>query len=129
MGSLARFRKRLTFSIEPFSSKSCLKKRAVSMFTWEDTHRMTPTTPAKPTAAKLTAATPTTTTLTAATPTIMVVLYTIIFFRYFCVVCRGGTDLGREKKKKTSDIVVPPLPQRRSRSCRCARRGHSSWGR
>ena len=34
VGSLAKFRKRHTFSIEPFSSKSCLKKRAISMFTW-----------------------------------------------------------------------------------------------
>lgn len=33
VGSLARLRKRQTFSIEPFSSKSCLKKRAVSLFT------------------------------------------------------------------------------------------------
>ena len=34
VGSLARLRKRQTFSIEPFSSKSCLKNRAVSMLTW-----------------------------------------------------------------------------------------------
>ena len=33
VGSLARFKKRQTFSILPFSSKSCLKNRAVSMFT------------------------------------------------------------------------------------------------
>lgn len=33
VGSLARFRKRQTLSIEPFSSKSDLKKRAVSMLT------------------------------------------------------------------------------------------------
>ena len=33
VGSLAKLRKRQTFSIEPFSSKSCLKKRAVSLFT------------------------------------------------------------------------------------------------
>ena len=34
VGSLAKFRKRHTFSIEPFSSKSCLKNLAISMFTW-----------------------------------------------------------------------------------------------
>lgn len=33
VGSLAKLRKRHTFSIEPFSSKSCLKNRAVSMLT------------------------------------------------------------------------------------------------
>ena len=33
VGSLARFKNKQTFSIEPFSSKSCLKNRAVSMFT------------------------------------------------------------------------------------------------
>mmetsp|Transcript_69951 Transcript_69951/g.176250 ORF Transcript_69951/g.176250 Transcript_69951/m.176250 type:complete len:232 (+) Transcript_69951:602-1297(+) len=33
VGSLAKFMKRTTFSIEPFSSKSFLKKRAVSMLT------------------------------------------------------------------------------------------------
>lgn len=33
VGSLAKFRNRQTFSIEPFSSKSCLKNLAVSMFT------------------------------------------------------------------------------------------------
>ena len=33
VGSLARFRKRHTFSMEPFSSKSCLKNLAISMFT------------------------------------------------------------------------------------------------
>ena len=33
VGSLAKFRKRVTRSMEPFSSKSCLKKRAVSMLT------------------------------------------------------------------------------------------------
>ena len=33
VGSLARFKNKHTFSIEPFSSKSCLKNRAVSMFT------------------------------------------------------------------------------------------------
>ncbi len=34
VGSLARLRNRHTFSIEPFSSKSCLKNRAVSMLTY-----------------------------------------------------------------------------------------------
>ncbi|KAF1747742.1 hypothetical protein GCK72_024208 [Caenorhabditis remanei] len=33
VGSLAKLRKRHTFSMDPFSSKSCLKKRAVSMLT------------------------------------------------------------------------------------------------
>lgn len=33
VGSLAKFKKRQTLSIEPFSSKSDLKNRAVSMFT------------------------------------------------------------------------------------------------
>ena len=33
VGSFAKLRKRHTFSIEPFSSKSCLKNRAVSIFT------------------------------------------------------------------------------------------------
>ena len=34
VGSLAKLRKRLqTFSIEPFSSKSCSKKQAASLFT------------------------------------------------------------------------------------------------
>lgn len=37
VGSFARFRNRQTLSIEPFSSKSDLKKRAVSMLTWSDT--------------------------------------------------------------------------------------------
>lgn len=35
VGSLARFKNRQTLSIEPFSSKSDLKKRAVSMLTWK----------------------------------------------------------------------------------------------
>lgn len=34
VGSLARFKNRQTLSMEPFSSKSDLKKRAVSMLTW-----------------------------------------------------------------------------------------------
>lgn len=34
VGSLARLRKRQTFSMEPFSSKSCLKNRAISILTW-----------------------------------------------------------------------------------------------
>lgn len=34
MGSLAKFRKRQTFPMEPFCSKSDLKNLAVSMFTW-----------------------------------------------------------------------------------------------
>ena len=33
VGSLAKFKNKHTFSIEPFSSKSCLKKRAVSILT------------------------------------------------------------------------------------------------
>ena len=33
VGSFAKLRKRQTFSIEPFSSKSCLKNLAVSMLT------------------------------------------------------------------------------------------------
>ena len=33
VGSFAKFKNRATFSIEPFSSKSCLKNLAVSMFT------------------------------------------------------------------------------------------------
>ena len=36
VGSLARLRNKQTFSMEPFSSKSCLKKRAVSMLTWKE---------------------------------------------------------------------------------------------
>lgn len=39
VGSLAKFRKRHTFSMEPFSSKSDLKKRAVSMFTCQAQNR------------------------------------------------------------------------------------------
>lgn len=35
VGSLARFRNKQTLSIDPFSSKSDLKKRAVSMLTWD----------------------------------------------------------------------------------------------
>lgn len=35
VGSLARFKNRHTLSMEPFSSKSDLKKRAVSMLTWK----------------------------------------------------------------------------------------------
>jgi len=35
VGSLARLRNRQTLSMEPFSSKSDLKKRAVSMLTWK----------------------------------------------------------------------------------------------
>ena len=38
VGSLAKLRKRQTFSIEPFSSKSCLKNLAVSMLTWRRWH-------------------------------------------------------------------------------------------
>lgn len=34
MGSLAKFRKRQTFPMLPFCSKSDLKNLAVSMFTW-----------------------------------------------------------------------------------------------
>lgn len=34
MGSLAKFRKRQTFPMAPFCSKSDLKNLAVSMFTW-----------------------------------------------------------------------------------------------
>ena len=41
VGSLARLRKRHTFSMEPFSSKSCLKNRAVSMLTWQGGRRKT----------------------------------------------------------------------------------------
>ena len=37
MGSLAKFRKRQTFPMVPFCSKSDLKNLAVSMFTW--THK------------------------------------------------------------------------------------------
>ena len=33
VGSLAKFKNRQTFSMEPFSSKSCLKKRAPSILT------------------------------------------------------------------------------------------------
>ena len=33
VGSLTKLRKRQTFSIEPFSSKSCSKKQAASLFT------------------------------------------------------------------------------------------------
>ena len=40
MGSLAKFRKRHTFSIDPFSSKSCLKNRAASILTC-NTHELT----------------------------------------------------------------------------------------
>jgi hypothetical protein len=36
VGSLAKFRNKQTFSIEPFSSKSCLKKRAVSILTFKN---------------------------------------------------------------------------------------------
>ena len=39
MGSLARLRNRHTFSIEPFSSKSCLKNLAVSILTWRRNRR------------------------------------------------------------------------------------------
>ena len=39
VGSLAMFKNRQTFSIEPFSSKSCLKKRAVSIFTYQREER------------------------------------------------------------------------------------------
>lgn len=35
VGSLAKFKNRQTLSMEPFSSKSDLKKRAVSMLTWK----------------------------------------------------------------------------------------------
>lgn len=35
VGSLARFRNKQTLSMDPFSSKSDLKKRAVSMLTWK----------------------------------------------------------------------------------------------
>lgn len=34
VGSLAKFRKRQTFPMVPFCSKSDLKNLAVSMFTW-----------------------------------------------------------------------------------------------
>lgn len=34
VGSLAKFKNRHTLSMEPFSSKSDLKNRAVSMFTY-----------------------------------------------------------------------------------------------
>jgi hypothetical protein len=34
VGSLAKFKKRQTFSIDPFSSKSCLKNLAVSILTY-----------------------------------------------------------------------------------------------
>lgn len=34
VGSLAKFKNKHTFSIEPFSSKSCLKNLAASMFTY-----------------------------------------------------------------------------------------------
>lgn len=46
VGSLARFRNKHTLSIEPFSSKSDLKKRAVSMLTW-DSNKQTRETPNK----------------------------------------------------------------------------------
>ena len=38
VGSLAKFKKRHTFSIEPFSSKSCLKNLAISIFTYKKIH-------------------------------------------------------------------------------------------
>lgn len=49
VGSLARFRNKHTLSIEPFSSKSDLKKRAVSMLTWNKKQlKKTSETPNKP---------------------------------------------------------------------------------
>ena len=38
VGSLAKFRNKQTFSMDPFSSKSCLKNLAVSMFTLRLSH-------------------------------------------------------------------------------------------
>lgn len=39
VGSLAKFKNRHTLSMDPFSSKSDLKNRAVSMFTWSKARR------------------------------------------------------------------------------------------